>query len=349
MSRPNIKGLTLSEVHDRLVHGDEPWGGSTLPVRLYQGIHRDRVPAIRDIPGINARKLEIASRAFADDSLELVSVHRSWDLSARYAFRLGDGAIVESVLLHHHGLWTVCVSSQAGCPLACAFCATGQLGLTRDLAAWEIVDQVLEVGRHAGVRISDIVFMGMGEPLLNESAVYAAATVLLQTHGSQISKKRIVISTSGVVPAIHRFLDDRRPFRLVFSLASADPEKRAALMPVQQRWGFGEFLDAIRRYERERGGKHVTLEYVAIKNYTMGDDDVEAIRANLTGFKFILNVIPLNPIGNDLQSPTMAEVRAWTQKLRPLGIPVKVRYSGGKDQLAGCGQLGRSLLTSTAP
>ena len=191
---------------------------------------RSRSRRSRAIEGINARRSSRRpSAAFSDESLELASVHRSWDLSARYAFRLADGAIVESVLLHHHGLWTACVSSQAGCPLACTFCATGQLGLKRDLEAWEIVDQVLQLGRDRGVRISDIVFMGMGEPLLNEAAVYQAATILREEHGCQISPKRIVISTAGVVPAIHRFIDDRRPFRLVFSLASADPvEARGA-------------------------------------------------------------------------------------------------------------------------
>jgi 23S rRNA (adenine2503-C2)-methyltransferase len=344
ITRPNIKGLTLAEVHDHLVACDGLAGGPSLPERIYHGIHRDRASSLESLEGINRRRLESAVGAFSDASLELASVHRSWDLSARYAFRLADGAVVESVLLHHHGLWTACVSSQAGCPLACTFCATGQLGLKRDLEAWEIVDQVLQLGRDRGVRISDIVFMGMGEPLLNEAAVYQAATILREEHGCQISPKRIVISTAGVVPAIHRFIDDRRPFRLVFSLASADPVKRAALMPIQQRWGFDELLDAIRRYARHNGGQHVTLEYIAIRNLTMGDDDIEAIRKNLAGLKCILNVIPLNPIGNELESPTMAEVRAWTGKLRPLGIPVKVRYSGGKDQYAGCGQLGRAQL-----
>jgi 23S rRNA (adenine2503-C2)-methyltransferase len=344
---PNIRGLTLAEVHDRLVAASGADGGAMLPARLYHGIHRDRASRIAEVPGITATKRALAAELFSDASIELVSVHRSWDLSARYAFRLRDGAIVESVLLHHHGLWTACVSSQAGCPLACTFCATGRLGLVRDLEAWEIVDQVLQVGRDRGVRISDIVFMGMGEPLLNEQAVYRAASVLHETGGCQISNKRIVISTAGVVPAIDRFVETRRPWRLVFSLASADPAKRAALMPIQHKWGFDELLDAVRRYERHRGGKHVTLEYVAIRNLTMGDDDVEAIRENLTGFKFILNVIPLNPVDPALESPTMAEVRAWTEKLRPLGIPVKVRYSGGKDQLAGCGQLGRSLIAAS--
>lgn len=341
--RPNIKGLLLAEVRERLAENGGLAGRAMLPERLYEGLHRDAKGSIDDITGVSAPKLSAAAELFSDAGLELVSVHRSWDLSARYAFRLHDGAIIESVLLHHHGLWTVCVSSQAGCPLACTFCATGELGLRRDLEAWEIVAQVLHVGRDRGVRISDIVFMGMGEPLINEAAVYRAATILHESHGCQISNKRIVISTSGVVPAIHRFIDDRRPFRLVFSLASAVPEKRGALMPIQQRFPFEEFLDAVRRYERYRGGKHVTLEYIAIKNLTMGDDDVEAIRTNLTGFRYILNVIPMNPIGNHLESPTTAEVREWTQKLRPIGMPVKVRYSGGKDQLAGCGQLGRTL------
>jgi 23S rRNA (adenine2503-C2)-methyltransferase len=346
MPPPNIRGLTLAEVHDRLVAFDGLKGGVSLPARLYHGIHRDRAPRIREIAGINGRKLAAAAEAFSDESLEVASVNRSWDLSARYAFRLAGGAVAESVLLHHHGLWTACVSSQAGCPLACEFCATGQLGLMRDLEAWEIVDQVIQLGRDRGVRISDIVFMGMGEPLLNEAAVYQAANVLREAHGAQISPKRIVISTAGVVPAIHRFIDDRRPFRLVFSIGSADPVKRAALMPIQQRWGFDELLDAIRRYAAHNRGQHVTLEYVAIRNFTMGDDDLEAIRKNLAGIKCILNVIPLNPVGNHLESPTMAEVRAWTQKLRPFGIPVKVRYSGGKDQLSGCGQLGRTLVAT---
>jgi len=343
-ARPSIKELTLAEVASRLCEAGVVESSSTLPVQLYHGIQRDLRGSIPAIPGVRRERLEAADALFASDSLRLLSVHRSPDLSARFAFALQDGAIVESVLLHHHGRWTVCVSSQAGCPLACSFCATGMLGLTRSLEAWEIVDQVLQVARHARARIGDVVFMGMGEPLLNEAAVYRATDVLREEHGCQISPRRINVSTAGVVPAIHRFIDARRPLRLLFSLGSADPQKRARLMPIQRTWGFDAFLDAVRRYERLRRGKHVTLEYVAIRNLTLGDDDIEAIREHLVGFRFILNVIPLNPVGNELQAPALEEVLAWTAKLRPLGFPVKVRYSGGRDQLAGCGQLGRSLL-----
>ena len=347
--RPNIKGLTFAEVEARIRALGGEKAGATLGARVYKGILQDGFRTFGEIPGMAKERAAIADALFSTTSLEVLSVRRSWDRSAKYAFKLADGNVIESVLLHHHGLWTVCVSSQAGCPLACRFCATGMLGLKRNLEAWEIVDQVVFVARDAGVRVSDIVFMGMGEPLLNEEAVARAAEVMTSTPGLQISKKRIVVSTSGVVPAIHRWIDAGRPWKLVFSLGSAVPEKRLKLMPIQERFGFDAFLDAVKRYERHRGGKHVTLEYVAIRNLTMGDDDIEAMRTHLRGFNLILNVIPLNPVGNELEAPSMEEARAFTAKLRGLGFPVKVRYSGGKDQFAGCGQLGRSLIEAGTP
>jgi 23S rRNA (adenine2503-C2)-methyltransferase len=179
---------------------------------------------------------------------------------------------------------------------------------------------------------------------LNDRAVIAACGILAERFGLQISRRRMVISTAGVVPAIRRFADQGHRMKLVFSLGSAVPEKRAVLMPIQKRWGFGEFLDAVRHYSRSIGGKHVTLEYIAIHGLTLGDDDIDALREHLTGFRFILNVIPLNPVDGTLEAPTRAEVQAWTDRLRPLGFPVKVRHSFGRSGLAGCGQLGAGLL-----
>ena len=341
---PNIRGLRFDEVLARVRAHPSRLKTGGLPDCLYRAIHRERHVSAASSPLIGWPKREIVRSLFDDRRLELVERRVAGDLNARQVWRLADDRLVESVLLWHHDLWTVCVSSQAGCPLACRFCATGMLGLQRNLEAWEIVDQVLQTGREGGVRVSDVVFMGMGEPLLNEEEVYRAAAVLSDARGCQISPRRITISTSGIIPAIHRFIDERRPYRLVFSLTSADPVKRGELMPVQKTNPFEELIDAIRRYERHRGGRHVTLEYVAIKNRTMGDDDIEAIRKHLRGFNFILNVIPMNAVGNELESPTMEEVRDWTQKLRPLGFPIKVRYSGAQEELGGCGQLGKSLM-----
>ena len=345
-SKLNIRGLRFDEAQAALASRFD-LGEGRLAADVYLGIHRDCVESIGGIKTLGRDRKRDAQSVFDDRGIELVERRASQsDPSVRHVFKLADGAIVETVLLWHHDQWTACVSSQAGCPLACRFCATGMLGLERSLEAWEIVAQVQAVGRLNGVRVSDIVFMGMGEPLLNEDAVMQAAEIFNDARGAQIGRKRITISTAGVVPAIHRFIDEGRRWRLVFSLTSAIPEKRAQLMPIQERHSFDELIDAIRRYESYRGGKHVTLEYIAIKNLTMGDEDVAAIRDRLSGFRFILNVIPYNPVANDeLEAPTQQEVRRWTEeKLRPLGIPVKVRYSGGKDELAGCGQLGQALM-----
>jgi 23S rRNA (adenine2503-C2)-methyltransferase len=343
--RLKVRGATLDETAAALRAAGVLDDAPKLAESVYHGIHRDGGASIVGIAGTSAKKLAAAAAVLDDGELELVECVESWDKSARYVFRCPDGSLVESVRIHHHGLWTVCVSSQAGCALACRFCATGMIGLKRDLEAWEIVDQVHQVARRSGVRVSDIVFMGMGEPLMNETQVYRAAAIMSEPHGLQISPKRITISTAGVVPAIHRFIDEKRPYRLVFSLGTAVPEKRLKLMPVTQKWDFDAFVGAVRRYEEYRKRKHVTLEYVAIRNLTMGEDDEAALQAlHDSGLRFILNVIPLNPVGNELEGPSMVETREWTGRLRKIGFPIKVRYSGGKDRLSGCGQLGRALM-----
>jgi 23S rRNA (adenine2503-C2)-methyltransferase len=340
-----FRGATLAEVEAVLRRRGGRVATAKFGETLYHAFQRDAAASFTEVVGVNAEKLAAAEELFDVSTPEIVERVDSWDRSARFVLKMKDGAIAESVLLHHHGLWTVCVSSQAGCALACRFCATGLLGLKRDLLAHEIVGQLYVVARAAKVRVSDVVFMGMGEPLMNETEVYKACAIMTEAHGLQISAKRLVISTAGVAPAVHRFVDRRLPYRLVFSLGSAVPEKRLRLMPVQRAHSFEAFLDAVRRYEAFRRGKHVTLEYVAIKNFTMGEDDEEALRAlHKTGLRFILNVIPLNPVDETLEAPTMVETRAWTERLRPIGFPIKVRYSGGKDRLSGCGQLGRALL-----
>ncbi|MSR47897.1 MAG: radical SAM protein [Planctomycetes bacterium] len=345
---PPLQELTHAELATTLRAAGDEGARSTLAEAVMREVYVRATGSIEAMASIGAARRALLARAVAFPRLACEAVEPAADGSTRFAFRLRDGARIESVLLPHHAgsdRHTVCVSSQAGCAQVCRFCATGRLGLTRDLEAWEIVDQVVQVAAHARVRASDIVFMGMGEPLANEVAVYRAARVMTQSHGLQIGARRITISTAGVVPAIHRFIDDAQPFRLVFSLGCADPAKRRRLMPIQERHGFEEFIAAIARYEAHRGHQHVTLEYVAIRNFTMGDDDIAALAALARrGFRFLLNVIPFNPVGDEFEAPTMAEVRAWTSRLRPFGLPVKLRFSGGRDRCAGCGQLGTGLI-----
>ena len=349
-SRPALQSLTVAELAERIGGGGAVAAAARdLAAATLRALYLAGAPSIDAMQELGAARRARLSEVVSFPRLERVAAEPSADGSTRYAFRLDDGALIESVLLCHHAgsqRYTVCVSSQAGCAQACRFCATGKLGLARSLAAWEIVDQVAQVTAHAGVRASDLVFMGMGEPLANEAAVYQAAAVMTQSHGLQIGARRITISTAGVVPAIDRFVSAARPYRLVFSLGSAVPEKRLRLMPIQESFGFDALLESILGYAQLRRGKHVTLEYVAIRDFTMGDDDVAALAdlAARARFRFLLNVIPFNPVGDEFAAPTMAEVRAWTAKLRPLGFPVKLRFSGGRDRNAGCGQLGTALL-----
>ncbi|MAB89738.1 MAG: 23S rRNA (adenine(2503)-C(2))-methyltransferase RlmN [Planctomycetota bacterium] len=340
-----FKGLHLDEVHGALQAGGLLERGPLIAEQAYRGVHGQFAQRFSDIRGLSHRKVPRLEDTFSLDAISLESVHGADDRSRRYVFRLRDGAVVESVLIPRHARWSLCVSSQAGCALGCQFCATGMIGLKRNLEPWEIIDQVLQVSRHAGVRVAGIVFMGMGEPLQNEVAVFQACRVLSCREGLQLSPRKIQISTAGVVPAIHRFAASDHRMDLVFSLVSAVPEKRAALMPIQKKYGFHDLLDAIRAYADSRPKRHVTLEYIAIRGLTLGDDDIEAIQEHLVGFPFILNVIPLNPVaGSGLEAPGREEVREWTERLRPLGFPVKVRFSAGQGRLAGCGQLGATLL-----
>ncbi len=347
MAQVPLAGLTLDAArHHGSAAGLDAFGLELVP-RAWRQIMRDGAAGLHLLQDINPRKRAALAAVFSHQLPEIASTHASWDKSVRYALRLPDGAIVEAVLIPHHGLWSVCLSSQAGCALACQFCATGRMGLQRNLLAHEITGQVLAIQHHARVRVSDLVFMGMGEPLQNEHEVLAACAVFAENEGMQIGRRRMVISTAGIVPAIDRFAAAGHKMKLVFSLGSAVPEKRAQLMPIQELWPFERLLASIRNYAATLRGRYVTLEYIAIRNLTLGDDDIEAIKKHLTGFKFILNIIPLNPVDPLLEAPTREEVLAWSSRLRPLGFPVKIRRSSGRDQFSACGQLGRTLLSAT--
>lgn len=337
--RLHVKSIGLDEA--RAAVGDPR--RDAMVRGFYRLVHREGARGFADLRGkIAADRIDFLRDRFEIEGLEIADVrHSALDGTRKYLLRLRDGSTVESVLIPNRDHATLCVSSQAGCALACRFCATGRLGFRRDLETWEIVDQLLIARRESGHPITDIVFMGMGEPLLNYDRVMKTAELFNAADGASVSYKKISISTAGVVPAIRRYAREGRKYRLVFSLSSADPEKRRKLMPITEQWPLDEFVDSIREYAESQGGKKwMVLEYVAIRNVNMGDEDVDAIGDNVRGFKYLIDVIPYNSIGNELASPSWDEVKAFTTRLRRLRVPVKVRYSGGKDMDSGCGQLG---------
>lgn len=257
----------------------------------------------------------------------------------KYLFALPDGARVESVripIFDTHYL--VCVSSQVGCALGCAFCATGRMGFVRNLATWEIVEQVLAIRDEADRPVRGVVFMGMGEPLLNDRRVIAAAKVLSSPSGGAIDARAISISTAGWVPGIRRYTAERHPYRLVFSLTSAIPEKRGRVMPVENTHPLPELIAAIREYAAATRTRAM-LAYVMIRGFNTGREDAEALRELVGDLPVKIDLIDVNDATGRFLPPTEEELRAFRDHLQILRAPVVRRYSGGKGIEGACGML----------
>ncbi len=339
--RPDLKGFFFPEVRERL--GQTNALAPNLAKMIVAKVHRDMATDWSELSGIARNRFAALRERFELRSLRLVDCLRSAaDGTRKYLFEVAGGGVVESVLIPNRKRYTLCVSSQVGCPLGCRFCATATLGFRRNLEAAEIVSQLYQVRRHAAVRVDDVVFMGMGEPFLNYDNVLRASRLFNYPAGQAIGRKHISISTSGLPREIRRFADEGWHFRLLFSLHSADVEKRAALMPQHGAFPLDELLDAIAYYNlKMREKRWMILEYVAIPGVNMGDEDVEALARVVKdrGFRFIINLIPMNPIGNSFRAPSREEVKAFQAKLKRLAVPIETRYSGGQDIAAGCGQL----------
>ena len=270
---------------------------------------------------------------------------------AKYLFR-GDGPepfeTVRIPLLHRPAdpKYIVCVSSQVGCALGCVFCRTGQLGFRRNLAAWEIVDQVIQVRDDSPHPVRGVVFMGMGEPLLNYDAVMRAARIMAESSGLAIAAKAITISTGGIVPGIRRYTAERQPYRLVVSLTAADPAQRRALLPLEAKYPLAELLAALRERQAAVGGR-VTLAWTMIAGVNTRPEDAARLAKLVGDLPVKLDLVDVNDPDGHYRPPDADELNRFRDALTAeLGAPVARRYSGGADIGAACGLLaGRGRLT----
>jgi 23S rRNA (adenine2503-C2)-methyltransferase len=272
----------------------------------------------------------------------------------KYLFR-GTGAepfeAVRIPLLHRpeDRKYIVCVSSQVGCALGCAFCATARLGFRRNLAAWEIVDQVVHIQNDSAHPVRGVVFMGMGEPLLNYDRVMKAAQILSEPVGMAIAAKAITISTVGVVPMIRRFTTERRPYRLVVSLTSADTERRQELLPIEASHPLRELFQALREYH-DTSGRRVTLAWTLLAGINTRREDARRLAALTAGLPVIIDLIDVNDPTGRFQPPGAEELNAFRDALtEELGMPVIRRYSGGQDIDGGCGMLAGKVIGTPRP
>jgi 23S rRNA (adenine2503-C2)-methyltransferase len=262
----------------------------------------------------------------------------------KYLFQ-GDGPEpFESVripLLHRPGdeKYIVCVSSQVGCAMGCAFCATGRMGFKRNLATWEIVDQVMQIRDDSPYPVRGVVFMGMGEPLLNYECVMRAAEVMSEPVGLAIDHRAITISTVGIAPMIRRYTAEARPYRLVVSLTTVDPERRRELLPVDKAWPLAELMEAVRAHQRSAGGR-ITLAWTLLSGINTRAEDARQLALLTAGLPVIIDLIEVNDATGQFQPPDKAELQAFRNALTAeVGQPVVRRYSGGQDIHGGCGML----------
>ncbi|MBQ9860238.1 MAG: 23S rRNA (adenine(2503)-C(2))-methyltransferase RlmN [Clostridia bacterium] len=293
---------------------------NNLPLSL-----REELAALYTVPGVAiARKLTSAI-----------------DGTVKYLFRLDDGETVESVLMQYKHGWSQCLSTQVGCKMGCTFCATGMGGFIRNLSAAEMLGQIEAAQRDAGVRVSSIVLMGMGEPLDNYEQVVRFLRALGEEGGVHIGMRHISLSTCGLVDGIRRLKEEKIPLTLSISLHAPNDQIRSRTMPVNRRWPIAELLDACREYI-DATGRRVSFEYAMIDGVNDTDACAEELARRLQGMLCHVNLIPVNAVeGKAQKRSNPRRIQAFSDILQKKGINVTVRRTLGADINASCGQLRR--------
>ncbi|MDX1648693.1 MAG: 23S rRNA (adenine(2503)-C(2))-methyltransferase RlmN [Myxococcota bacterium] len=338
MSRPNLKDFAPDALRARFAEAGLPGYRADQVAAWLYGRGVDDPAAMTDLPAELRTRLaeEHATRALA---LEEVAASR--DGTRKGVLRTQDGARIEAVLIPEEERTTLCVSTQVGCPLACSFCATGALGFGRNLTTAEIVDQVCRMRETLpdGRRITNVVFMGMGEPLLNLPRVLEAVRTLLHPKGFGMAPRRVTVSTAGVVPRIAPLLE-AAPVNLAVSLHAATDEVRDVLVPLNRRFPLRELFGALRRLPRLSRRHPVFFEYTLLAGVNDAPEDARRLARLLRGLPSKVNLIPMNPHDDaPYRPPTPEAASRFMGELVRAGVTVTLRRSRGGDIDAACGQL----------
>ncbi len=377
MKRMNLKGMSLEELRAFVESvGEKKYRAA----QLFAWMYAKGAQSFDEMTDISKEFREMLASGARLDSLELVRKSISpTDGTTKFLFRLNDGLMIESVLIPAQDpdspegeedeadvspasdkRLTLCVSTQVGCPLDCKFCATGTMGFLRNLSAGEIVDQVIQAQRLADRRITNLVYMGMGEPMLNYDDVMKSIDIITDDRSLNIGARHVTVSTAGYADRIRQMADEGRKVKLALSLHSLDNEKRTRLMPITRKFSVEELIGALEYYYRKTR-RRPTFEYIPFDGYNDTDDDIRRFVKLSKLIPCKVNLIPFHSIaftgisglGATLRPTPKEKIARFAQALREASITVMVRSSSGEDIEAACGQLAveerRSKSRSGAP
>jgi len=334
--KPSLLGRSPEQLHGLL----EPWIDRPFRVQqVHRALHHQGVESFDQITNLSKSLRAELRQRFRIGLPEVRERRESPDSTVKYLLGLDDGAGIEAVDIPDGDRRTLCLSSQAGCALGCTFCVTGYWGAGRNLSAGEIVGQWLTIRRHwtEEPRRVNLVFMGMGEPLLNLEGLEGALSILSES----ISWRRITVSTAGVIPGIEAMARWPRRPQLAVSLHAPDDDRRSEMMPLNRTHPLGELMTTLRRWPLDRGEK-ITFEYILIRGFNDRLEDADAVARRIAQVPSKVNLIPVNPdpvLGKSMVSPPDAQVVRFQKRLQDKGLIATVRRRRGDDVSAACGQL----------
>ena len=334
--RKNILDYTENQLADEVIALGEP---TYRAKQIFKGIYSSNWKNFSDFTTLTKSFRSQLESKFNIANLKEVTIIRSEiDDTTKFLWELSDKNRIESVIIYEGKRVTFCISSQVGCALDCKFCATGKMGIIRNLAPGEIIEQVLRMKDKSKYPPTNIVYMGMGEPMLNYDAVMQAADILSDPEGLCFSRKKITISTSGIIKYIYRMADENRPYSLAISLNSVTQEIRKKIMPVARKYPIDKLIEAA-KYYTEKTDKRITFEYVLIKNINASKEDAKKLTNLVRDIPCKINVIPCNSDDPKYLPPSWDEVETFDRYVNDSNRTITIRNRKGWEIKAACGQL----------
>lgn len=345
----NLKGKTLQELEEFFESINE---SRYRAKQVFQWLYQKKVDSFVEMTNLSKSLREQLKQIATISSLELIEIQTSPKTDTRkFIFKCGDNSLIESVLIPDQDRLTLCLSTQVGCPLDCQFCATGQMGYKRNLSVFEIIDQFIQTSKHSDNPITNIVYMGMGEPFLNYENTLKSLSIFSSDLAFDISARKITVSTVGIPSKIIDFANQPFKGKLAFSLHSTNEEIRSLIMPINKKYSLKQNIEAL-EYFYKQTRRRITFEYILLKGINASDKDVQGLIKLSKQIPSKINIIPFNSIahinpkglGAKLQPTSQEEFDEFVEKLRRNNVTVFVRNTKGNDIAGACGQLATKIL-----